>query len=135
MLNSNTGRSSFIWALVGGASLVILVLGMRATASILSPLLLAVVLAITRKGLSYGLSMLITLLVLILAIVGLILLMGVSISDLVATLPQYADNMQGNTDALQSFLANRGIDVSNILSNDTFNPTKIIIVLSSSLSS
>jgi len=70
--------------------------------------------------------MLITLLVLILAIVGLILLMGVSISDLVATLPQYADNMQGNTDALQSFLANRGIDVSNILSNDTFNPTKIL---------
>ena len=76
-MNTNTGNSSIIKVLIGGACLFIVVLGMKYTASILSPILLAVVIAISvdplinwleRKGLSSGLALLVTLILMFLVI-------------------------------------------------------------------
>jgi predicted PurR-regulated permease PerM len=52
---------------------------------------------------------LITIALVILGVVGLIALIGVSIGDLIATLPQYEDNLQRQLEALQATLASVGL--------------------------
>ena len=92
-----TGNSSILSVLIGGACLFIIVLGMKYTSSILSPILLAVIIAISvdplinwleRKGLSSGLALLVTLIVMFLVIVGVIVLLGYSVNGLIASFPE-----------------------------------------------
>jgi len=129
-MNTNTGNSSIIKVLIGGACLFIVVLGMKYTASILSPILLAVVIAVSvdplinwleRKGLSSGLALLVTLILMFLVIVGVIGLIGYSISGMTASVPQYADNLQGQNENLGTFLNSRGIDTPSLQGID-FSP-------------
>jgi len=123
MMNTSAGKTSVIGVLIGGAGLFIIVLGMQLTSSILSPILLAVVIALSvyplvnwleRKGLPGGLAMLVTIIVMVLVIVGVILLIGYSINGIVASLPEYTDNLQGHSENLQSFLNGRGIDTPGL---------------------
>ena len=125
-----TGNSSIIGVLIGGACLFIIVLGMKLSASILSPILLAAIIAISvdplinwleRKGLSSGLALLVTLIVLFLVSVGVIVLLGYSVSGIIASLPEYADNLQGQNINLQTFLKGSGIDASSLQGID-FSP-------------
>jgi predicted PurR-regulated permease PerM len=122
-MNTNTGNSSVIKVLIGGAAFFLIIFGMKYTASILSPILLAVVIAISvdplinwleRKGLSSGLALLVTLIVMFLVIVGVIVLIGYSISGMAASVPQYADNLQGYSDNLGTFLSGQGIDTPSL---------------------
>jgi predicted PurR-regulated permease PerM len=103
---------------------------MKYTSSILSPILLAVIIAISvdplinwleRKGLSSGLALLVTLIVIFLVIVGMIVLLGYSVNGLIASLPEYVDNLQGQNDNLQMFLDGSGIDASPLQRID-FSP-------------
>jgi len=73
-----TGNPSVIGVLIGGACIFIIVFGMKYAASTLSPILLAVVIAISvdplinwleLKGLSSGLALLVTLIMLFLVTV------------------------------------------------------------------
>jgi len=135
MMNTNTRNSSIIPVLIAGASLFVLFFGMKLTSSILSPILLAVVIAISvtplmnwlmKKGLSSGLTLAVTILVMVLVIVGMIVLIGFSVSQLVATLPQYAENLQGQKAALQSTLDSSGIDVNQITAIKDTDPGKLL---------
>lgn len=123
MLKTNTGNSSVLGVLMGGAGLFLIIAGMKLASSILSPILLAVIIAISvtplmdwfqRKGLSQGLSMLVTIVVLIVAIVALIAVIGFSINQVIVTLPQYADGLQGQSDSLQAYLASSGLDADSV---------------------
>ena len=120
---TNTGNRSIVKVIVGGAGLFIILFGMRLSSSILSPILLAAVIGITvapvafwlgRKGAPDWLAQLITIALVSLGIVGLIVLIGISIGNLIATLPQYQDSLQGQIEALQGTLARVGLDDSQL---------------------
>lgn len=124
----NTGNSSIIKVLVGGAGLFIIILGLKYTSSIMSPIFLAIIIAISaapmiewliRKGLPNWLSLLITIVVMILVLVGMIAVIGYSVAQLVETLPNYADNLQGQQNSLQTTLEGLGLDASSVQNTDT----------------
>lgn len=111
-------KSSIVWFLLGGASLFIMVFGLKSTSAIVSPILLAAIIAICvmpvinwllDKGLPTWLTLLITIGLLIALIAGFVLLMSVSINQLSASLPQHADSLDGQQDSLQAKLENLGI--------------------------
>jgi predicted PurR-regulated permease PerM len=111
---------------------------MKASASILNPILLAPILVITvapflgwlqRKGLPGGLALLIVVLLLIGVIVALVLFLGGSINQLVQTIPTYRANAVEQKEALQVWLADKGIDTSQVLSLDVFDPEKLFGVV------
>ncbi len=134
-MNTNIQRSSIVWALIGGASFFILIFGMQASASILSPVFLAFIMAISitpftrwlvRRGLSKGLALLLTLVIMILLIVGFVGLMGAAIGKLAVTLPTYEGGLNQVETELESIIANLGIDIRTIQSQDNFNPSGLI---------
>ncbi len=90
-MDSVIERSSIVRLLVAGASIVIIVGGMKAAASILSPILLATILAISiaplpnwlhRKGLPKWLAQLLAVLLVFVLIVGVGGLVAVSVYEL-----------------------------------------------------
>jgi AI-2 transport protein TqsA len=118
-----TGNSSILGVLLGGAGLFIIIYGMKLTASFISPILLAVIIGISvaplaswleRKGLPNWMAFLVTIGVMILGIVGLIALLGISVSQMIATLPQYQDSLQGQKEALQTSLEGLGLGTGQI---------------------
>jgi predicted PurR-regulated permease PerM len=122
-MSISTGNSSIVKVILAGAGLFIIIFGMKLSSSILSPILLAVIVGISvepvaawlsRKGAPDWLALLITILLVILGIVGLAALVGVSVVDLIATLPQYEDNLQGQADSLQAALNSLGLGNSEI---------------------
>ncbi|MGB7116078.1 MAG: AI-2E family transporter [Anaerolineales bacterium] len=134
-MTTNNKESSILSALIGGASLIIVVFGMKYASSILSPIILAFIIAVStiplvkwliRKGVPDWLALLITIALLIVTIVGLIALIGVSIDELIVTLPQYADNLQGQKETLQTQLGNLGIGAEKLPSLNSFDPSKLL---------
>lgn len=128
----NTGNSSIVKVLVGGAGLFIIIIGLKYTASIISPIFLAILIAISaapliswlnRKGLPGWLSLIITILVMVLVFVGLIFMVGFSVSQLVSSLPKYADNLQVQQESLISFLNGLGVDPT---SAQDLDPKKLL---------
>jgi len=122
----DTGNSSILKSILGGAGTVIIIFGMKLSASILSPILLAVIIGIsvlpvanwlTRKGAPDWLALSVTLALIILGIVGLIALIGISVNDLITVLPKYQDNTEGLINSLQTFLGGLGLGNSQIQSS------------------
>jgi predicted PurR-regulated permease PerM len=66
------------------------------------------------KGAPDWLALLITIALAVLGIVGLIALVGISVGDLIATLPQYQDSLQGQIEALQGTLGSLGLGNSQL---------------------
>lgn len=134
----NTQRSSIIRVLVAGAAFVVIVAGMKAASSIVNPMLLALIIAITcvpllywleRKGLAGWLALLITIVILVVGGLLLLALVGVSVAQLARTLPTYTENLQQEVAAKEAQLAGLGLDVSQITSLDLFQPEKLIKLL------
>ena len=114
-------RRNLLQILVGGAAVVVLTAGLRASAGVLNPVLLAGFLAlllqpITRKmrgkvggGAAVGL---VVLLVVIfgLAIVGFV---GVSLRQIALEIPGYAERLSGLADQVTKLLSARGIDAAS----------------------
>lgn len=97
---------------------MIILFGMRMSSAILSPMLLAVIIGISvapavdwlkRKGVPGWLALLITIGLVILGVVGLIALLGISVSGLLGALPEYRDNLRGQIEGLRTALANVGL--------------------------
>ena len=114
----NTGKSSVLKVTLIGAGAFIITWGMKLSAPILNPVLLAGIIWISivplavwlvHKGLPDWLAIVLTFLVLVVAIVGLILLTGYSVNLLIESLPQYQDNLQTQIDSLESALKNIGL--------------------------
>lgn len=122
-MKTDLASSSIVKPLVGLAAFVIVIYGMRSASSILSPILLAAIVGISamplaewlhRKGLPQWLALLVTIIVLILGIVGLIAVIGISVSRLISSLPQYQDNLQEQIQTLQSSLSSLNLGDSSI---------------------
>src|SRR5262245_3386593 len=89
---------SYLQFLVAAASLVIIIAGMRAIASVLNPILMALLILfvslpmirwLEAKGLGRRLAVGLTCLVVLAAIAGVVLLVGSSLVQLLAGLPTY----------------------------------------------
>jgi len=121
--------------LISGASIVIIVAGMKAASSILGFVLFAVLLAtcisplvtlITGKGIPRNLALTITILFVILGGSLLVTLIGTSISRLVQALPGYESRLGELENTFVSLFERLHIDISDLLSKDIFNPQRII---------
>jgi len=109
---------------------------MKLSASCLSPMLLAGIIGISvtpvtrwmiRNGMPDFLAILITIAMVILGIGAIIILMVFSVAELIASLPQYQDNLQGQLDSLQTFLHGLGFNSSQVQSSlGLTDPGKIL---------
>jgi predicted PurR-regulated permease PerM len=126
-------------------SLAIVLFAMRAASDILSPILLALVVAVCvtpllrwlqSKGVPGWLALLLVLVVLLGVLVAVISYVGLSISRLTEALPTYIEAGQETQESLaagketvESLLASKGIDVETLISPDLFQPEKLVEVL------
>jgi predicted PurR-regulated permease PerM len=136
----DTNRSSILTFLLGGGGLVLIIYGLKNASSIVSPILLAAIIAVTvaplvgwlmTKGLPVWLTLLVTIGLLIALIVGLVLLLGTSANRLLETLPQYADSLEGQQEETQTNLESLGL--GSLLSLPRFDSETIMGLLGSLL--
>ncbi|UCG11021.1 MAG: AI-2E family transporter [Deltaproteobacteria bacterium] len=128
--------------LITAASFVILVAGMRASSSLLVPFLLSAFIAIIcspllfwmqRRGLPKAVAVL-SILISIMA-VGLLLAAFIarSLDGLTSALPLYQERLADMTAALVGWLQGLGVDVSDQLLTDYFNPQKAMRMVANML--
>ncbi len=142
MHEANT-KSKGAHLLVTVAAFVIVVAGMRASVSILVPFLLSVFLAIIcasplfwlrRKGVPTALALLIVMV----GIMGIGLLMGAligtSLRGLSTDLPVYQTRLQDETTALLTWLRGMGIEISDQVVREYFDPGAVLRLVKSTLS-
>ena len=118
-MTQETNHSSILRPLLGAASLVLILAGVKVASSLVSPILLALIIAVTvspvmgwmkKKGLPEWLTMLLTIVLIIGVLVGLVVFVGASLNQLIDTLPQYEGSLQGQKEDLQASLQGAGID-------------------------
>lgn len=114
-----TENSSILKAVLIGAGASIIIFAMKESSPILSPILLAGIIGISvlpvtrwliRRGVTTWLAVLITIILIFLGVVGLIILMDILMGNLIATLPQYQDNLQGLIDNVETGLGSIGLE-------------------------
>ena len=131
--------------LITFAALVVIIAGMKASASIIVPFLFAVFIAIicapplnwmTRRRVPGVLAVLIILCVILLIGFLLMLVVGTSIQSFTNALPGYQANLQQQFNVFINWLSGLGIDVSTTGIREAFNPSsaiKMVNVLLNSL--
>lgn len=121
--------------LLAAACIVIIIAGMKAAASLLGPLLLALLLAQTirplpdwliRKRLPPALSVLVTLLIVLVGGIAVASLLGVSIAQLIDRLPAYQLGLTNLQEKIFAFLAARGINPARLESLEMFSPNRMV---------
>jgi predicted PurR-regulated permease PerM len=141
---TNTPSSPFLRFLFIGLSLAVLIAATGLFAEFLSPVLLALFLAIiltpvfhwlTRKGMPNGLALLIMIVASIVIGVGLIIFLFLSFKALVNSLSEYAGRLQELEASVQTALTSLGLDPSTFSLTDLIDPQQIITWLTSFLSS
>lgn len=130
--------------LLGLAAFVVVVAGMRAAESLLVPFLLSLFIAVIcsppllwlkGKGLPAWLAVL-TIIALIVLMGGLVgAVVGASITDFKADLPEYQARLQEMSGGLQAWLADRGVAIDPTLWRDTFKPSTVLVMAGNTLSS
>ena len=135
--------SPILRVLIGGASIVILIAGIKAASQIVGFLLLAVLLAVsitpivfylTRKGVKRNLALFTTIFGLIIIGIILIFLMGSSIFELSRTLPSYEPRMQEIIESIDTRLDKYGVDIEKIIEQTEIDTQKIFQIAASMLS-
>ena len=120
-----TKPSSILTLFLGGGGLFLIIFGLKNAASIVSPILLAGIIAVTvapiigwlmGKGVPAWLALLLTIALLIGLILGFVLLLEGSASRLIATLPQYAESLDSQQEAVEAKLESLGLGGSQGLS-------------------
>ncbi len=132
---TQSGAVRFMVIVIG---CVALVAGMRATASILNPIFIAVLFAVVfdiprswmvRRGMSGGLALTVTVLGTLLVSLLLLFIMGTTALNLSASLPTLEQQLQTQLDALGAMLAQAGIQVDQLKTmaqSDQTNPLGVI---------
>lgn len=122
-MNVATEKSSILKVVLILAGVSIIIFAMKLSAPILSSFLLALVIGISvlpvtswlvRKGITTWLALLITILLVFLGVLGLVAVIGISVTSMVATLPQYQENMLDLLASFQKGLSGLGIDQSDL---------------------
>lgn len=131
---SASGLTPLSRVLLTGASLVIVIWGVKAIAPLLNMFLLALLLAMSlsplmtwlRKRMRPALAVLTTVLVTLVGGVGVIALLGTSIAQLVDRLPTYQVGLTSIRDKLFAFLAARGINADELRSIPALDPAHLV---------
>ena len=131
---SPSGPTPVLRLFVGGASLVIIIWGVKAIAPLLDTFLLALLLAMSfspltawlRKRMSATLAVLVTVLVAVVGGLAVITLLGASIAQLVDRLPTYQVGLTTVRDQLLGFLAKRGFDADRLRELPMFDPAHLV---------
>lgn len=132
------GKRSILPFLIGIASVVLIIAGLRAVSGLLSPILLSLFVVLVTspimqwlkgRGLPNWLAY--TLVVLGVIAIGLffILFLAVSLSQLSAELPTYRDLIDTQLSSLSQWLASKGVESQDILALEWFQPGKIVQLL------
>lgn len=143
-MTTNIRPSPFLRLLFIGLSIAILIAATGLFSSFISPVLLALFLAIiftpifrwlTRKGLPNGLALLIMIVVSIACGVALVVFLFLSFKALANSLSEYSSRLEEIQASLQTTLENMGIDPSTFSVLDLFDVDQIITWITSFLSS
>lgn len=130
--------------LIGIASLVIIIAGLKAVSDLLSPILLSLFVVLVtsplmmwlkRRGFPGWLAYTIVLLLVLFIGSFFILFFTVSLSQLTDVLPGYADRIQTQFDSLWQWLNARGVDSQDIQSLEWFQPQRLVRLVLSLVSS
>ena len=122
------------------AAVIIVIAGMKQSASLLVPFLLSVFIAVLslpamnsleRHGLGAGLSLLVVILGVLIAGFLLSLLIGSSIDDFSRTLPGYQQSISEQKNELIEWLAGYGLALPSSIGGDILDPNAAIRLLSS----
>jgi len=128
--------------LISVACFVIIVAGMRAASSILVPFLLAVFISIIctpllfwmqRKGIPNGLAVLSILIGIIAAGLLLTAFLGTSLNGFTKALPVYQNRLSEETAGFVTWLRSHGLEFSDEVLNDLFDPRKAMRVIANVL--
>jgi predicted PurR-regulated permease PerM len=121
--------------LLGAASVVVIIFGLRAAAPVLNAFLLALVIAqslsplaeiLTRRGVKPVWAAVISVVLVLIVGVTLIGLLGNSLSRLVAELPNYERGLVGLREQVVETLARFNIDTQQVLRSDVLSPGRIV---------
>jgi len=121
--------------LVGAASVVIIIAGLKAGAGILNQILLAFLLTmcitplpewLIKKRVPKGLAMAITLVVVLLGGFLISALLATSISNLVASIPEYQEKLSVFYNDLEEFAQSHNLNISDLFQKANISPERII---------
>ena len=142
-MTTKTQISPLLQLLLGGASFVIIVMGMQVGASIVNSFFLALIIAITvtpllhwliYKGFPKWLALSITILVVVLTGLIFIAFLGISVAKFSELLPTYKPRLIELEQRLSSFLASNNIDASDLLELEVFSPESFIRAIAALIS-
>ncbi len=127
--------SPIFYLLLGTASFVIVVAGLQAAASILNAFFLSLIIVINvtpllqwlvRKGIPPKLALVCTILGVIVTGVAFLSFLGISVGQLLHTLPTYEGRMQEIKGATLAFLASKGVNTDAVLQNQALQPEYLV---------
>jgi AI-2 transport protein TqsA len=134
---------SYLHFLLGLASIVIIIAGMRAVASVLNPILTALFIVIISlplsrrleaRGVRHGLAVAITILIVIAIFAGVLLLLGSSMAQFAADLPTIRASFDAQLATWESALAARGVNVTGAAAELGLSGSQVAQLLSSFVS-
>jgi len=117
------------------ASVIVIIIGMKLTASIVCPVILSLVITLAispllswqvRKGVPNSVAFVTTLVATAILGIGVVLLLVSSLAKFVRDLPGYAGQMQPYWDKLMGLLKDLGIDTSALLNVKNLDPKTIV---------
>lgn len=125
------------------AGVIIVIAGMKASASILTPFLLSVFIAIIctpamfwlhKKGMPSSLAVMLIVVGMIVMVLTLVIFVGTSIEGFTQSMPLYKERLGKMTDELIAWLQGFGIEVSVRFLQEYLNPAKILQFAAKTLS-
>ena len=131
----DTRFSPIFASLAAGASVVIIVAGLKLAASIVNIVLISFLLAFTispiqnwliKKRLPKGLAVALTVLLILIGGSGLVSILAMSVASLIGTLPVYEARLSSLWDAINAFFMGHGINISGLLSMKEFDPKQLV---------
>ena len=137
-------RRSITSLLIGIASLVLIVAGLKAVSGLLSPILLSLFIVLVtypimtwleRRNFPHWLAYTIVLLIVLSIGAFFVLFFTISLEQLSSVLPDYVDRTEAQLNDLWQWLNDRGVESNDIQSLQWFQPERIIQVVLSLISS
>lgn len=134
-MNAETPAPPLINSVIIVAGVAIVLLAMRVASDILSPVLLALVLAITvspllhwfmNRGAPSWLALILTIVLVVAIVLGIVWLVGLSMQDVGEKLPAYEQRIVEIEQTLGSRLTNLGIDVNNLAADPIIAPDRLL---------
>jgi AI-2 transport protein TqsA len=125
--------------LLAGACIVIIITGLKDAASVVNPLLLALLIVpmilpvqqwLLHRGVSRPIATALTVVVLLLGLIAVVLFVSTSVAEMVTRLPAYAPKLALIRDGLFAQLQSHGVDTSTLTTQDGLDPQRVLGIAS-----